>query len=548
MFELRPYQHKLLDDIRDAIRSGHKRVLAVMPTGSGKGVTIAALVHAAAQKQSRVWILVHRAELVADLSQRLAFCGIEHGIIASGVKPKSDLAVQVGSVQTVVRRIGTIPEPDIIIQDEAHHVIKGNSWGKVIESYPDVILIGKTATPERLDQRGLGEPDGLFQAMILGPTAQWLTDEGFLARAKVYCPPRSDNTKPKMRVKAGDYDMRDAADAYGREIFGDAIAHYRKHIYPGTAISFCCSVQHAKDVAEAFNADGIAAESLDGKQSVEHRKAVLARLSSGETKVVTSCMIISEGTDVPSVGGCILLRPTMSLALHLQMVGRCLRPKSNGGHAVILDHVGNVQRHGFPTDPREWSLQGRKDRELSERGKAPGVRTCPECFAALPAGTPTCTACGHEFAPEPVQLDQVDGELVELAPTGYRPGDPVTIGGGTAVILALQEMNPDSQYSPSGVWHIAGPIDSKGNVRLTRNPHDARAVAAGRGDGIYTYRAKSRWLSPVQPEQHRPVAASKGAGSLDQLLAVERQRGYKSGWAARVWQARMAKRGSHVTV
>ena len=538
MPELRPYQESFIADIVGQIKSGHKRVLGVMPTGSGKGTTITVMVQRAVAKSKRTWILVHRAELVADLSGRLSAAGVEHGIIASGSKPDYSKLVQVASVQTIVKRMwrSEIEPPDLIIQDEAHHLTSGNTWGRVVGAYPDAVVIGKTATPERLDGKGLGEPDGFFQAMVLGPSAAWLTDEGFLARARVFCPPVGDGGQPAMRKRAGDYDMRDAADAYGKlQVFGDCISHYRKLVAPGTAIAFCCNVQHAEDVAAAFNEAGITAESLDGKQSLQHRKEALARLASGETKIITSCMIISEGTDVPSVSACIMLRPTMSLSLYLQMVGRCLRPKADGSEAVVLDHVGNVERHGFPTDPREWSLKGKAEREKAEREKAPGVRTCPECFAALPAGTPTCPSCGHEFTPESAAPDQVSGELQELAPKGLRPGDAVTIGGSSDVVQALAELNPTSGESPAGIWHIASRIDSKGGLYLARNKHDAVAHAAGRGCAE-TYKARARWLSPVEDAPSRHPAA--GASTFEDLQRIGEQRGYKPGWARKIWAAR----------
>lgn len=538
LFDPRPYQVSLLDAIGAEFSKGHRRILAVAPTGSGKGVTIAILAHRAAAKGRRTLILAHRAELVSDLSARLTRCGVTHGVIASGRCEDPDQLVQVGSVQTVVRRLDRISAPDIIIQDEAHHLVAGNSWGRIIAHFPDALLIGKTATPERLDGKGLGiESGGYFDVMVHGPSAQWLTDEGYLARARVFCPPRAESS-PKMRTRAGDYDMRDAAGAYGRPaITGDAIAHYRKHLDGRTAIVFCCSVQHARDVAGAFEAAGITSEPLDGTMSVEHRQRILNDLATGQVKIVTSCMIISEGTDVPSVGGCILLRPTQSLALHLQMIGRCLRPKADGSEAIILDHVGNVERHGFPTDVREWSLLGRDDRQRQERKQAPSVRTCPECYAALPGGTPVCPSCGHEFAPEVVAPEQEDGELVELAPKGFRPGDPVTIGGTSETLQALMAMNPDSADIPSGLWYIASRIGGKGDVLLARNPYDAKAVAAGRGQGISTYRAKSRWLSTVElKSRHRPPSA--GAKTLQELQEIGRQRGYKPGWAAHIWAAR----------
>jgi superfamily II DNA or RNA helicase len=209
----------------------------------------------------------------------------------------------------------------------------------------------------------------------------------------------------------GDFDLRDAAGQLsGTRIMGDAVGHYQRLLQGQTAIAFCCSIAHAEAVAELFNAQGVRAASIDGTMDSATRRRLLEQLGAGELKVLTSCSLIGEGVDVPSVGGCILLRPTQSVALHLQMIGRCLRPQA-GKQAVILDHVGNIERLGHHLDDREWSLDGVQKRQ---RDAAPSIKVCPKCFAALPSGRPSCPECGHTFAPERRELVHVEGELQEL--------------------------------------------------------------------------------------------------------------------------------------
>ncbi|NBW18809.1 MAG: DEAD/DEAH box helicase, partial [Caulobacteraceae bacterium] len=392
MVTLRPYQQQLLDDIRDAMRHGHRRILAVMPTGSGKGTTIAAMVASAAERGHRVLILAHRAELVADLSQRIHGFGINHGVIASGYREDMRHPVQVGSVQTVVRRLGRIPAPSMVIQDEAHHLVAGNMWGKVIDAWPQAFLIGKTATPERLSGEGLGVGHGgYFTNMVLGPDAAWLTQEGFLVRARVFAPPGIDLSGIRRYDTRKGHQQSEEILRQGQAM-GDAVSHYRRTIEPvhnGTAIAFCCSVAHAEAVAEAFRAQGIAAATLDGTMDRGVRRRTIADLGTGQLKVLTSCDIISEGTDIPSVTGAILLRPTDSLGLHLQQVGRVLRPCPGKPHAILNDHVGNTLRHGLPTDPRDWSLEGRPKGQ-KRKSDAPPVRICPACFSAIPSAANPC--------------------------------------------------------------------------------------------------------------------------------------------------------------
>jgi superfamily II DNA or RNA helicase len=209
----------------------------------------------------------------------------------------------------------------------------------------------------------------------------------------------------------GDFDTREAEHRIGT-IMGDCLSHYRKHLDGQTAIAFCCSVAHAEAVARLFISAGIPAASIDGSMTSEQRRDLLQALGTGRLKVLTSCALIGEGVDVPSVGGCILLRPTASTSLHLQMIGRCLRP-SPGKTAVVLDHVGNTLRLGHHLEPREWTLDGERKRN---RDKAPSVKVCPQCFAASMSAAQVCRECGHVFAPlERRELQQVEGELVEVA-------------------------------------------------------------------------------------------------------------------------------------
>ena len=401
---LRPYQQQLINDIRLQYQLGRKSVLAVLPTGGGKTVCFSYIAEQASRKGNRVLVLVHRQELLDQASRAMP---VPHGRISAGKAMDLSHAVQVASVQTVARRLHLLPRDffQLLVVDEAHHTTAG-TWARVIEHFSQAKLLGVTATPIRGDGRGLGEH---YQAMVEGPTAQQLTDEGYLAGAKVLAPPGFDSTG--LRKRMGDFDTKEAEQRVGT-IMGDCLGHYRKHLSGQTAIAFCCSVAHAEAVAGLFQSAGIAAASIDGTMDTTMRRELLQDLGAGRLSVLTSCALIGEGVDVPSVGGCILLRPTASVGLHLQMIGRCLRPQP-GKRAVVLDHVGNTLRLGHHLEPREWSLDGvaRRDREA-----APSVKVCPQCFATSASAAQVCRECGHVFAPqERRELQQVDGELVEVA-------------------------------------------------------------------------------------------------------------------------------------
>jgi superfamily II DNA or RNA helicase len=193
-------------------------------------------------------------------------------------------------------------------------------------------------------------------------------------------------------------------------VTGDAIGHYSRLAAGQRAIAFCCSIAHAESVARSFNAAGISAATLLG--NTPDRDAVVAGFDAGSVQILVTVDVVSEGFDIPAAGCAILLRPTQSLGLYLQQVGRVLRPAPGKDAAVILDHVGNVTRHGFPDDHRQWTLEHGAPRASGPA--APSVRTCPQCFAAFKPA-PICPACGHEQpAPRPRPMQQIDGELREL--------------------------------------------------------------------------------------------------------------------------------------
>ena len=404
---LRPYQLQAVEQLRQAYQR-HRSVLFVLPTGGGKTVVFSHIAEQAAAKGSRICILVHRQELLRQASASLQALDVPHGLIAANHAMDLSRQVQIASVQTLARRLLKVPQDffNLLVIDEAHHSNAG-TWAKVLEHCAKARVLGVTATPVRTDGRGLGE---WYSVMVQGPTPAALTEAGFLAPARVLAPPIGFDVKG-LRKRMGDYDLNQAATSLqAGQAMGDCLSHYRRYLSGQTAIAFCCSVAHAEAVARLFNDHGVAAASIDGTMDSATRERLLADLGAGRLKVLTSCALIGEGVDVPSVGGCILLRPTQSLALHLQMIGRCLRPQP-GKQAVILDHVGNVLRLGHHLELREWTLEGtpKKDRE-----KAPSVKVCPQCFACMPSAKQICPDCGHQFVPERRELQTVEGELVEV--------------------------------------------------------------------------------------------------------------------------------------
>ena len=407
MIQLRPYQLTAVDQIREAYRQNHRAVLFVLPTGGGKTVVFSHIAEQAAVRGNRICVLVHRAELLRQASASLASLGVRHGLIAANRSMDLSQPVQVASVQTLARRLHKLPAGlfQLLVVDEAHHSNAG-IWAKVLQHFASARVLGVTATPCRTDGRGLGE---WYSRMVMGPTPAELTAGGHLAPARVLGPPGPSMVG--LRKRMGDYDLGQAGQILqAGQAMGDCLTHYRRYLDGQTAIAFCCSIAHAEAVAQLFSQHGVAAASIDGTMDGPTRERLLADLGAGRLKVLTSCQLIGEGINVPSVAGCILLRPTQSVSLHLQMIGRCLRPQP-GKVAVILDHVGNTQRLGHHLEDREWTLDGTPKRD---REKAPSVKICPKCFSAMPSAARVCPDCGHEFVVERRELQTVDGELVEV--------------------------------------------------------------------------------------------------------------------------------------
>lgn len=414
---LRPYQTRAIEQLRAEYRAGAKAPLYQAPTGSGKTVMFADIVRNAERLNNPVWVVLHRQELVDQTSRALTALSVPHGkVVAGSATYGASAPVLVCSVQTLVRRLDKLGPVKLIVLDEAHHAVAG-TWDKVIRSRPDARLLGVTATPERLDGKGLGtHAGGHFDCLLLGPTVPELVADGHLAPARTFIPPQVADLA-NIATRGGDFAIGEAAARLDRPtVTGDAIQHYER-ICPGApAIVFCTRVRHAENVAEAFRARGWRFESIDGTLPDATRRHRIRALGNGGLHGLTSCEIVSEGTDIPVVTAAILLRPTKSLGLYLQQVGRVLRPAPGKEAAIILDHVGNCLRHGFPDDPRDWSLEGRSKRKGADES-APAVRVCKECFAAFRAHLPACPYCGAAYPVQEREVEEVDGDLVEATET-----------------------------------------------------------------------------------------------------------------------------------
>ncbi|MEJ2043678.1 MAG: DEAD/DEAH box helicase [Reinekea sp.] len=406
---LRQYQSDSIDQARRELLKGHKSILIQQPTGTGKTRIVAQIVHNAQkkyipgtdQKQS-IWFVVPRKELLWQSSQEFLAWGIQHGMITATRKEQPAFQVHICSKDTLLKRIKNklIKNwPSIIIIDEAHLALKQQLTIKA-HSPENTIFLGLTATPERLDGMGLNE---MWKSIIFGPSLQWFIEGDYLKRPKVYSIPPVAGLENLKFNKSGDVSAKELTELYfknskGGMIYGDQIEHYRKYGTGRSFLVFCRSIIDAERISAEFVQSGFRVESIDGKMSDRIRKEKIDKVKTGQLDGLTTVDLVTYGLDVPKISCIIMLRPTDSVALFYQMIGRGLRPDPDFNDCLIFDHVGNCsdQKHGHPLAPRVWNFEGieRRKKPKDAIKRVDAVDKCPVCWDLIIDGK--CRSCGYE--------------------------------------------------------------------------------------------------------------------------------------------------------
>jgi DNA repair protein RadD len=416
--ELRPYQREVIAQINTKIGAGKRRILLVAPTGAGKMVIAADIVAKSVARGERVLFLAHRRELIKQTSAKLFAVGVDHGLLLPGYAPRLGEAVQVASITTLLSRaLRTasikLPRADLVIVDEAHHA-RARTYELLLEAYPEAVVIGMTATPCRKDGRGLGTA---FDVLVECPPIAELITAGYLVPSRFYAPTRPDLSG--VPVKGGDYAESQLAERMDKPVLvGDIVSHWHKLGERRRTVVFASGVAHSLHLRDEFRRSGVLAEHIDGSTPFEERDKILIRLAAGTVDLVCNAMVLTEGWDQPEVSCLVLARPTKSLGLYRQMVGRVLRPASGKVDAVILDHAGAVFSNGFPEDPIIWNLAEDHRAENAAHNarrmyRAPALTICPECAAVRFEGRP-CALCGWRTRPKPIAVHVADGELGQV--------------------------------------------------------------------------------------------------------------------------------------
>lgn len=433
---LRDYQQDLIARARREYLQGRRRVLMVAPCGAGKTVLAAHMCEEHAKRGGRALFVAHRRELLEQTHATFSQAGL------------STEGIEIISVQTAARRLERMEKPTMIVVDEAHHAAAG-TWRKLLSAFPEAWVVGLTATPCRLDGRGLGD---VFETIVEGIDAQTLIQRAYLSPYRLFAPPLV--SVGGLRTVAGEYDRGQVAALMDTpKVIGDAVQHYLRHIPGKKAIVYCATVEHSKHTADAFREAGIPAAHLDGDTPKQERAQTVHAFRTGAVQVLTNVDLLGEGFDVPDCDATVMLRPTKSLALYIQQGMRCMR-YAPGKTAVVFDHVENAMRHGLPDDVREWRLDARKKRAAQVNFH---VTCCKECYGVYESPPFLCPYCGAapEQAQRANQPETVDGELVEQRLELLRKQRRKDEVRGAKTLDDLYRIANERGYKPGWVYHVA---------------------------------------------------------------------------------------------
>jgi len=507
MFDRRDYQTRFVASIHAAWELS-RAVCAVMATGGGKTVCFASIMH---DHVGAAAAIVHRKEIVGQISQALARLGVKHRVIAapstikrirrrhlkelgrSFVDPGALCGVV--SVQTLTSKSSEsnrelqawITQITLAVYDEGHHYVKKGLWAKAVECMHRAKLLFVTATPERADGLGLGaDSDGFAEVMVGAPPLQWLQDQGYLCRFE-YKAPRSDLNVSGIPITAnGDLNTRELRKrVVESHLVGDVVKQYLQFAAGKKAIVFATDVASAGEIAAEFRRNGVASAALSGDTEQGERDGTLDDFEAGALAVLVNVDLFDEGFDVPAADVCILARPTESLGKYLQMVGRVLRvvyakgfdlsapagrlaaiAASDKPFATVIDPVRNWERHGMPNWPKLWTLDGRAAGSQRSSDTQP-QKTCDACTQPYRAYLKACPGCNHVNEPAGRKTpEQVDGDLVDL-----------DVEGMAALFASIRKADmPDDEYSVNQIARHIPPIGRAADMRRHREAKYRRTV------------------------------------------------------------------------
>ena len=354
---LRDYQTNGIEDIINGWKE-YRSILFQMPTGTGKTTLFCEIVRKFITElypDKKVLIITHRKELVEQAFNRLVSdFHLTTGIISSNFISVQSSPIQVASIQTLIRR--DEHQRDIfslVIIDEAHHAL-ASTYRQLWEFYPSSKFLGVTATPIRTNGEGFQD---LFDKLITTASIKWFIKNNHLSDIKYFANHTPDVSN--IKIRAGDYDETELSEVMqDNSVMADLVQSYIDFALNKKMIVFAVNRAHCTKIVEKFNSSGFPAKAIDTHTLTDERRKIVDDFRNNKFKILCNVNIFTEGFDCPDVDAVQLARPTKSLTLFLQQVGRCMRPHQNKQYGIVLDNAGLWKEHGLPKMDRNWSLHG----------------------------------------------------------------------------------------------------------------------------------------------------------------------------------------------
>lgn len=436
-FELYDYQTELVTKARKSLATGNKGVLIQSPPGSGKSVVIAEIARLTTDKGNRVMFLVHRKELVEQITETFKANEVD-----------LDLCT-IMTVTKVANRLELLPKPNLIITDETHHS-RAKTYRNIYDYYSDVPRLGFTATPWRMNGKGF---EDIYSEMVEGKSVKWLIENNRLAPYEYYSIPEADIGK-LQKSSTGDYTNKSIEKALKSTIFGDVVENYVKVASGQKTILYAHSIEYSQKFADEFKGAGIKAVHVDSKTPSAERDEIMNDFRSGKIKVLCNVDLISEGFDVPDCTCVIMARPTDSLVLYLQQSMRCMRYQPNKT-ATIIDHVANYTRHFLPDTDRTWNLKGfEKKRKKQQRNENEIViKECPNCFGVMESKSLIendfhCPYCNFK-----IEVIKADKEVID-ATLSKLDSDSLTVSYEKINIIKKYKQKDKKELTSIEDWYL----------------------------------------------------------------------------------------------
>ncbi len=399
------FQSNNVDSATDFYDHDGRSLLIQMPTGTGKSLVAREIINRIYTNNNPVYFVTHSKNLLWQFSEHLTDIGLKHGIIAAG-HPIIRYKIQVISVQSLKSRMKLLDEPALLVYEEAHHSTS-SQFKDILDYWPNADLLGITATPNRPDGTPLGD---LYEELILSPQVSWFIENYYLSDYEYFAPEELDTTGIHRRY--GDFVKSEILTRVDKKtIIGNLVDHYNRFAPGLPGIISGVNIKHAEDIRDMFLERGINTQAIHSKMKGDV-KTIIGQLKAGGVKLISFCDMLGEGVSVNGLSALIMGRPTDSLVIFLQQIGRILRALYAEGHdlstlqgrkaameeggkgkAIIIDPVSNYQRHDLPDDDREWSLTGKLKKD---KGKI-NTKRCPQCLQPTAIATRICPKCGFQW-------------------------------------------------------------------------------------------------------------------------------------------------------